>query len=192
MLNFLEVSAISKKSNINEQIRSKEVRLIDQDGNQVGITKMEVALKAALEAGLDLVEISPDAKPPVCKIMDFGKYRFETEKREKEMRKKRQIVELKEIQLKCRIDTHDFNTKVNHAIRFLSEGDKVKVVVRFRGREMTHTEKGMELMQKFAESLEEQGIIEKQPLLEGYNMLMIIGPKKSGNISKGKKQDGED
>ncbi|HBL84768.1 MAG: translation initiation factor IF-3 [Clostridiales bacterium GWF2_38_85] len=183
---------MSKKSNINEQIRSKEVRLIDQDGNQVGITKMEVALKAALEAGLDLVEISPDAKPPVCKIMDFGKYRFETEKREKEMRKKRQIVELKEIQLKCRIDTHDFNTKVNHAIRFLSEGDKVKVVVRFRGREMTHTEKGMELMQKFAESLEEQGIIEKQPLLEGYNMLMIIGPKKSGNISKGKKQDGED
>ena len=188
----MEVSAISKKSNINEQIKSKEVRLIGQDGNQLGIVKIEAALRASIEAGLDLVEISHDAKPPVCKIMDFGKYRFETEKREKEMRKKRQIVELKEIQLKCRIDTHDFNTKLNHAIRFLNDGDKVKVVVRFRGREMTHTEIGAELMQKFAAGLEETGIIEKQPLLEGYNMIMNAGPKKPGNISKGKKQDGQD
>lgn len=153
--------------------------------------KVEAALKIAYDAGLDLVEISPDAKPPVCKIMDFGKYRFESEKREKEQKKKRVIVELKEIQLKLRIDVHDFNTKLGHALRFLSQGNKVKVVVRFRGREMTHTDQGSELMKKFAAGIGEAGIIEKQPLQEGYNMIMIIAPQKAPTTSKGKKQDGE-
>lgn len=165
--------------------------MIGQDGNQMGILKVEAALKIAYDAGLDLVEIAPDATPPVCKIMDFGKYKFETEKREKEQKKKRTIVELKEIQLKLRIDVHDFNTKLNHAKRFLSENDKVKVVVRFRGREMTHTNQGYDLMKKFAEGIGEAGIIEKQPLQEGYNMIMIVAPAKVNTSPKGKKQDGE-
>lgn len=187
-----EVSVISKKPNINEQIKFKEVRLISETGEQLGVVKVEQAQKLAFDAGLDLVEIAPGANPPVCKIMDFGKYRFEKEKREKEMRKKRQVVELKEIQLKSRIDTHDFNTKINHALRFLGDGDKVKVVVRFFGREMAHTERGKDLLIKFSEGCGELGMIEKQPLLDGRNMIMIIAPKKTANTSKGNKTNGED
>lgn len=153
--------------------------------------KGEEALRLATEEGLDLVEIAPDAKPPVCKIMDYGKYRFEREKKEKEQRKKRQVVELKEIQLKCRIETHDFNTKLNHAKRFLDDGNKVKVVVRFSGREITRSEQGKALLDRFAEAVGESGAVEKPALLEGRNMIMIMAPKKASNTTKGKKTDGE-
>lgn len=161
------------------------MRLIGPDGDQLGIMKIDEARNIAYDAGLDLVEIAPDAKPPVCKIMDFGKYKFETEKREKEQRRRRQTIELKEIQLKLRIDIHDFNTKLGHALRFLGDGNKVKVVVRFRGREMTHSGQGVELMKKFAEGVGEAGVIEKHPRQEGYSMTMIVAPAKAVNSAKG-------
>ena len=185
------MSRISKKALINEEIRSPEVRLIDSEGKQLGIIKLAEALRAADEAGLDLVEIAPDAKPPVCKLMDFGKYRFEREKKEKENRKKQQIVELKELQLTCTIGEHDFNTKVNHATRFLSQGNKVKVLVKFKGREMAHTEHGTALLARFREACGELGTCEKPPVLEGRNMIMIVSPNKSNQNTKGKPKDGK-
>ncbi len=176
---FWRCLSISKKTLINEEIRASEVRVIDNNGKQLGIMKLEQALRLSNDVSLDLVEIAPEAKPPVCKIMDFGKYRFEKEKHAKEIKKKQQIVELKEIQLKCRIDTHDFNTKLNHAKRFLNQGNKVKVLVKFYGREMAHTEKGRELLGRFAEGCGELCAIEKTPLLDGRNMIMILAPKKA-------------
>ena len=171
--------ATKASSSINEEIRANEVRVIGADGKQLGVMKLQEALNLANEAELDLVEISPDSVPPVCKIMDYGKFRFEKEKREKEQRKKRQIIELKEIQLKCRIDTHDFNTKLNHTLKFLAQGNKVKVIVKFFGREMAHTELGAQLLDRFAEGCEEAAVIEKKPLLDGRNMTMILAPKKT-------------
>jgi len=185
------VSAISKGQYNNTDARTKEVRLIGSDGSQLGIYKFDDAMKKAHECDLDLVEIAPDAKPPVYKIMDYGKYKFEQEKKEKEQRKKRQIVELKEIQLKCRIDTHDFNTKLNHGLKFLSEGNKIKAVIRFSGREITRPETGRLLLMRFAEGAAEFGTVEKQPLLEGRNMIMILAPKKV-TTPKGNKDDGKD
>ena len=178
---YLEVSLIATKnaSLINEEIKANEVRVIGADGNQLGVMKLAEAIRLSNEAELDLVEIAPDSVPPVCKIMDYGKYRFEKEKREKEQRKKRQVVELKEIQLKCRIDTHDFNTKLNHTLKFLSQGNKVKVIVKFFGREMAHTELGAQLLDRFAEGCEEAAVIEKKPVLDGRNMTMILAPKKT-------------
>ena len=164
---------------INEEIRDKEVRVISVEGEQLGVMSAREALAIAEEENLDLVKISPNANPPVCKIMDYGKFRFEKEKREKEQRKKRQIIELKEIQLKCRIDTHDFNTKLNHTLKFLAQGNKVKVIVKFFGREMAHTELGAQLLDRFAEGCEESAIIEKKPVLDGRNMTMILAPKKT-------------
>ncbi len=137
------------------------------------------ALARANDMGLDLVEIAPDSVPPVCKIMDYGKFRFEREKKEKEQRKKRVIIEIKEIQLKCNIDTHDLNTKLNHAAKFLSQGNKVKAVVRFAGREMTRTERGAELLKRFVDSLGDSCTVEKPPVLEGRNMMLILAPKKA-------------
>ena len=171
--------ATKASSSINEEIRASEVRVIGADGKQLGVMKIQEALDLANEAELDLVEIAPDSQPPVCKIMDYGKFRFEKEKREKEQRKKRQIIELKEIQLKCRIDTHDFNTKLNHTLKFLAQGNKVKVIVKFFGREMAHTELGAQLLDRFAEGCEEAAVIEKKPLLDGRNMTMILAPKKT-------------
>ena len=141
---LLEVSAISAKdtTQINDDIRVKEVRVIGSDGEQIGILKTDEAREIAYEKGMDLVLISPQAEPPVCRIMDYGKYRFERDKRQKEAKKKQQIVKVKEVQLSCRIDTHDFETRVNHARRFLEGGDKVKVIVRFKGREMAHQDIG--------------------------------------------------
>ncbi len=180
------VSTISTKSFINDEIKASEVRLIDAEGNQIGIVSIAQARRLAEESGLDLVEIAPEAKPPVCKVMDFGKYRFEKEKREKEMKKKQQTVELKELQLRCRIDTHDFNTKLNKAFEFLTKGNRVKVLVKFFGREMAHTENGLTLLQKFADACEEYGVVEKPAKLDGRNMIMILAPKKQANQSKGK------
>ena len=160
---------------INDEIREKEVRLIDFDGSQLGIVSVKDALKKADERNLDLVEIAPQAKPHVCKIMDYGKYKFELAKREKESRKNQHVVNTKEVKMSPSIDVHDFNTKVNQAAKFLKSGDKV--TVRFRGREMHHTALGQSLLEKFGESLSESGQVEKQPKLEGRNMSMVVAPK---------------
>ena len=164
---------------INEQIRDNEVRVIGADGAQLGVMSARDAQKLADEAGMDLVKIAPTAVPPVCRIMDYGKYRFEKEKREKEARKKQQVVELKEIQLSCRIDTHDFETKVKHAHRFLKDGNKVRVVLRFKGREMTHISLGGEIMAKFEEACSEFGSVDKRPTMDGRLMSMVISPLKT-------------
>lgn len=175
----LEVSAISTKElQINEEIRAKEVRIVGEDGEQVGVMQTAKALELAYEKDLDLVLIAPNAEPPVCRIMDYGKYRFERDKKEKEAKKKQTTVEVKEIQLSCRIDTHDFETKVKHAHRFLGDGNKVRVVVKFRGREMSHLDIGREILEKFEEACKEVGSVDKRPALEGRFMSMIVNPVK--------------
>ena len=163
---------------INEEIRDKEVRLISNDGEQLGIVAIQKAQEIAVEKGMDLVKIAPQAKPPVCKIMDYGKFRFEQAKREKEARKNQRVVEIKEIRLTPNIDIGDLNTKVKNACRFLKDGDKVKVSVRFRGREVTHSSLGQDLLHRFAELCSECSRVEKQPKLEGRQMLMFLAPAK--------------
>ena len=163
---------------INEEIRDKEVRLISNDGEQLGIVAIRKAQEIAVEKGMDLVKIAPQAKPPVCKIMDYGKFRFEQAKREKEARKNQRVVEIKEIRLTPNIDIGDLNTKVKNACRFLKDGDKVKVSVRFRGREVTHSSLGQDLLHRFAELCSECSTVEKQPKLEGRQMLMFLAPAK--------------
>lgn len=167
----------NKELQINEEIREKELRVIGSDGSQLGIMPTSKALDLALEQNLDLVKIAPQGTPPVCKIMDYGKYKFEQAKREKEARKNQRIVDIKEIRLSLNIDTHDFNTKLGHALRFLKDGDKVKVSIRFRGREMGHPEQGYETMRRFAKACEETANVEKPAKLEGRNMLMFLAPK---------------
>ncbi|MCI6640311.1 MAG: translation initiation factor IF-3 [Pygmaiobacter massiliensis] len=163
-----------KELELNESIRDREIRLIGADGEQLGIMSTRDALALAGEKDLDLVKIAPTANPPVCKIMDYGKYRFEQQKKEKEARKNQKVVETKEIRLSLNIDTNDFNTKIGHALRFLKEGNKVKVSIRFRGREMAHTELGVEVMKRFAAAMEGQANIDKQPKLEGRSMQMFL------------------
>ena len=175
--NFGRCNTISKENLINEEIRDREVRVIGSDGNQLGIMPTAKALEMAFGQNLDLVKIAPQATPPVCKIIDYGKYRFEQTKREKEARKNQRVVEIKEIRLSLNIDTHDFETKVGHATRFLKEGNKVKVSIRFRGREMGHPEQGHEIMRRFAEALSELANVEKPAKLEGRNMLMFLASK---------------
>lgn len=161
---------------LNEEIRDKEVRVISADGEQLGIMSAKEALKKAEEKNLDLVKIAPQAQPPVCKIMDYGKYRFEQTKKEKESKKNQRIIETKEIRLSLNIDTHDFDTKANQAMKFLKTGHKVKVSIRFRGREMTHPQIGEETMKKFAEVCSELSSVEKPAKLEGRQMLMFLAP----------------
>ena len=168
----------SMEHQINEEIRDKEVRLISNDGEQLGIVAIQKAQEIAVEKGMDLVKIAPQAKPPVCKIMDYGKFRFEQAKREKEARKNQRVVEIKEIRLTPNIDIGDLNTKVKNACRFLKDGDKVKVSVRFRGREVTHSSLGQVLLHRFAELCSECSTVEKQPKLEGRQMLMFLAPAK--------------
>ena len=153
------------------------MRLISAQGEQLGILPIAEAMAKAAEAELDLVKISPNAVPPVCKLMDYGKYRFEQAKREKEARKNQHIVDIKEVRLSLNIDTHDFNTKLNNALKFIRHGDKVKVSIRFRGREMGHPEIGLDTMKRFAEACAEEAVIEKPAKLEGRNMLMFLAPK---------------
>ena len=153
--------------------------MIGPTGETLGIMSSSKALEQAYDRGLDLVMMSAQATPPVCKIMDYGKYCFERDKREKEARKKQQTVELKEIQLSCRIDTHDFETKVRHALRFLSDGNKVRVVMKFKGREMSHTEIGREVLAKFEAACSESGTVDKKPVLDGRFMSMVISPVKA-------------
>ncbi len=153
------------------------MRLIDEDGSQLGIMSVKDAQKIALNKGLDLVKIAPQATPPVCRVMDYGKYRFEQAKREKEARKNQRIVETKELQLSVGIGIHDLNVRLNQAKKFLQNGDKIKVSIRFRGREMAHTQLGQELLLNFAEQCSELGTIEKPPKLEGRHMLMFLAPR---------------
>lgn len=166
-----------KELQINEEIRDKEVRVITGDGDALGIMSSQDALRIAEEKNLDLVKIAPQAVPPVCKIMDYGKYRFEQAKKEKEAKKNQHVVEVKEIRLSLNIDTHDFETKVNHARRFLTSGNKVKVSIRFRGRELAHTENGLVTMKQFAEACAEFSNVEKAAKLEGKSMMMFLAPK---------------
>ena len=159
---------------INDQIRDKEVRLIDADGTQMGIVQGREAQQIADEKKLDLVKISPTAKPPVCKIMDYSKFRFDQQKKEKEARKRQRTFEVKELRLSPNIDTHDINVKVKKAIEFLKDGDKVKVTIRFRGRELGHKENAYGIMHDFAEKVREFGIVEKPPKMEARNMAMFL------------------
>lgn len=188
--NLLEVFFISTKNEvmINEQIKAKEVRVIDSDGTQLGILSVKDALNIAYGKDLDLVEISPNSEPPVCRVMDYGKFRFEREKKEKEQRKKQQTIDIKEIQLSCRIDTHDFETKLKHARRFLDSGNKVKVCVKFKGREMSHTAIGQEIIVKFGEACSDIGVIEKMPVLDGRQMIMFINSKQNTPQNTGSKK----
>ena len=163
---------------INEQIRDKEVRLIGADGEQLGIMSAREAYKLAQEAELDLVKIAPGAKPPVCKIIDYGKYRYELARKEKEARKKQKTVELKEVRLSPNIDTNDLNTKMNAARKFISKGNKVKVTLRFRGREMAHVQASKHILDDFAEALADIAVVEKAPNLEGRSMGMVLAEKR--------------
>lgn len=167
----------SKELAINEQIIDKEVRVIGNDGSQLGIMSAKEAQKLANEQDLDLVKIAPQATPPVCKIMNYGKYRFEQAKRDKEAKKNQHVIEIKEIRLSLNIDTHDFETKGNQAIKFLKAGNKIKVSIRFRGREMGHQNIGLDNMTRFAEYCLEYGNVEKPAKLDGRNMLMFLSPK---------------
>lgn len=164
---------------INEQIRDREIRLIGEDGEQLGIMSARDAMKLAREANLDLVKIAPTAKPPVCKIIDYGKYRYEQARREKEARKKQKTIEVKEIRLSPNIDTNDLNTKVNQARKFVSGGNKVKVAVRFRGRELAHTAVGKTILEYFAQKLSDIAVIDKPAKLEGKSMVMFLVEKRN-------------
>lgn len=171
---------ISKKDLlINEEIREKEVRVVDADGSQLGIMPTKQALALAVDKGLDLVDIAPQATPNVCRIMDFGKYRYEQAKREKEARKNQKVVDVKEVRMSMNIDTHDFETKANQAIKFLTGGDKVKVSVRFRGREMAHTDLGRALLERFRDACAEVSTTDKPAKMEGRSMVLFLLPKSS-------------
>ncbi|MBR0398733.1 MAG: translation initiation factor IF-3 [Eubacterium sp.] len=163
---------------INEQIRDREVRLVGPDGEQIGIVPIAEALAKAQEAGLDLVKIAPRAKPPVCRIIDYGKYRYEQSRKEKEARKKQKTVDIKEVRLSPNIDTNDLNTKVGAARKFLDKGNKVKVTLRFRGREMAHMANGRVIMDQFAEQLSDISAVEKAPKVEGRSLTMVLAEKK--------------
>ena len=174
---FEEGKAISDLF-INEQIRDKEVRVIGEDGEQLGIMSSKEALKLAEEAGVDLVKIAPTAKPPVCKIVDYGKYKYEQTRKEKEAKKKQKIIEIKEIRLSPNIDTNDLNTKINAARKFITKGDRVKVTLRFRGREMTHMNNSKHILDDFAEALSDIAVMEKPPKVEGRSMTMFLAEKR--------------
>lgn len=189
----LSIAAASGKKDqnmpeMNEQIRDKEVRVIGADGSQLGIMPVQNALRMAEESDLDLVKIAPQAKPPVVKILDYGKYKFEQQKKEKEARKNQKVVDTKEIRLSPHIDIGDFNTKLGHAKKFLAAGDKVKVSIRFRGREMAHQSQGLDMHRRFAEALPE-AIVERAPKLEGRQMIMFLAPAKDTDTKAAKKKE---
>ena len=173
---------------INEEIIDKELRVIGDDGEQLGIMSAEEALKIAEEKELDLVKISPMAKPPVCKIMDYGKYRFEQAKREKEAKKNQRVMEVKEIRMSPSIGENDLQTKLKAALKFLADGDRVKVSIRFRGREMAHTNIGEQILRDFADKCSELANLDKQPKLEGRNMSMFLSPKSAQAVKKAQKE----
>ncbi len=178
---------------INEDIRDREVRVIGPDGAQLGVLSIQNALRLAEEHRLDLVKIVPNAQPPVCKLMDYDKHRFEQSKREKEMRKNQKVITLKEVQLSATIEENDIQTKLKSAVKFLSAGDKVKVTIRFRGRQIAHSEIGLKVMEDFAQRTEEIATVERRPMLEGRHMIMILAPKaeKASKAERSAKPSGE-
>ncbi|WP_195575937.1 translation initiation factor IF-3 [Paenibacillus sp. 1001270B_150601_E10] len=164
---------------INEEIRAKEVRLVGPNGEQIGIKPFREALQMAVDANLDLVNVAPQAKPPVCRIMDYGKFRYEQQKKEKEARKNQKVVDVKEVWFRANIEEHDFQTKLRNVVKFLKDGDKVKCSVRFRGREITHAAIGQRVLERVKTEVQEISVVERQPKLEGRSMIMILGPKTS-------------
>ena len=163
---------------INEQIRDKEVRVIGEDGEQLGIMSAKEAQALAEEAGVDLVKIAPNAKPPVCRIVDYGKFKYEQTRKEKEAKKKQKVIEVKEVRMSPNIDTNDLNTKINAARKFLEKGDRVKVTLRFRGREMAHMTQSKYILDDFAKALEEVAVVEKAPKVEGRSLTMFLAQKR--------------
>lgn len=168
--------AISKEMNVNEKIRAREVRLIDSNGEQLGVKSRQEALEIAQKRNLDLVLVAPNAKPPVCRIMDYGKYRYEQQKKEKEARKKQKVINIKEVRFTPGIGDHDFETKLKNARKFLEKGDKLKASVRFRGRAITHKELGQDVLNRLAEELKDIAVVETKPKMEGRNMFMMLAP----------------
>ncbi len=164
---------------MNEQIRARSVRLIDKDGNQVGVVNTSDAIEAAYQEELDLVEVAPSANPPVCRIMDYGKYKYEQAKNRREARKRQKTVQVKEVKMRPKIEEHDFNVKKRNAIRFLEDGDKVKVTIMFRGREVVHSSLGHDLLERLARDVYDISIVERAPVLEGHNMVMVLAPRRS-------------
>lgn len=162
---------------VNEAIRAREVRLIGPDGTQLGIVSLKEALRIAQEADLDLVNVAPTAKPPVCRIMDYGKYKYEQAKKEREARRNQKVVELKEVRFSSNIEEHDFQTKLRNVRKFLADGDKVKCSIRFRGREITHADIGQQVLDRLAGLCEDVAIVERKPKIEGRSMIMILAPK---------------
>jgi translation initiation factor IF-3 len=171
------VDIITKDLRINDEIRAREVRLIDDEGNQFGILPIQEALKIASEKQLDLVEVAPTAKPPVCRLMDYGKFKYEQNKKNKEAKKKQRVIDVKEIRMTPSIDEHDFQVKVRSVQKFLADGDKVKVVIRFKGRQIVHANLAEKRMLELSDLVNEHGSIERKPLLEGKSLIMILTPK---------------
>ena len=174
---MLDTPPVREGPRVNEMINVPEVRLIDATGENVGVVPRDDALARAVESGLDLVEISPNADPPVCKILDFGKYKYQAQKKANEARKKQRVIEIKEIKMRPNIDDHDYEVKMRSMNRFLEEGDKVKITMRFRGREMAHTDLGMRVLERVRDDLQELSKVEQHPRVEGRQMVMLIGPK---------------
>lgn len=168
---------ISKDHVINDEIRAKEVRVVGANGEQLGVIPIREALQLALEANMDLVNVAPTAKPPVCRIMDYGKFRYEQQKKDKEQRKNQKVVDIKEVRFSATIDEHDYQTKLRNVVKFLKEEDKVKCTIRFRGREITHASIGQKVLERVAVETEEIGMVERRPRLEGRSMIMILSPK---------------
>ncbi len=166
-----------KELRVNENIRVREVRLVDENGEQAGVVSIDQAIERANDAGLDLVEVAPQAKPPVCKILDYGKFRYEQEKKNRESKKKQKLMKLKEIRMQPKIEKHDVEFKAKHIREFLEAGNKVKVTVRFRGRELAHTELGLKVLENFIEILDGVCVVDRKPLMEGRAMSMILSPK---------------
>lgn len=178
LVSFFEEGKAISELFINEQIRDKEVRVIGEDGEQLGIMSPKEAMKLAEEAGVDLVKIAPTAKPPVCKIVDYGKFKYEQTRKEKEAKKKQKVIEIKEIRLSPNIDTNDLNTKINAARKFITKGDRVKVTLRFRGREMAHMNSSKHILDDFAKELADIAVVEKAPKVEGRSMTMFLAEKR--------------
>lgn len=174
---FWRWHVISREHQINDEIRAREVRLVGAEGEQIGIKPLREALQLATEANMDLVNVAPTAKPPVCRIMDYGKFRYEQQKKEKEARKNQKIVDLKEVWFRANIEEHDYQVKYRNVVKFLSEGDKVKASVRFRGREITHAAIGQRILERLSKEVAEICNVERAPKLEGRSMIMILAPK---------------
>ena len=175
----MEGISIKQELRINDEINAKEVKLIAENGEQLGVMSVDEAMKIAEERELDLVEVAPGAEPVVCKIMNYGKYKYEQARKEKEAKKKQKVADVKEIRLSSTIDTHDFEFKAKNARKFLEDGDKVKATIKFKGRELNNTSFGMNVLNKFAEALSEVGVVDKAPKLEGKSMILLINPKNS-------------